>query len=773
MDLRFSTFIRTLFLSISFILLFSINGSALANENNRFTIERTELQSDSADGIVSGYVRDSASGETIIGATLRIRGTKRGAVTNKSGYFALYVPAGREVFVDITSVGYNPASRGYRLTATEKRTVSIFMTESKVQGEEVVVQTDKEKELREATQVSRVNIQPAQVASIPKAGEQDIFRILQLIPGIQTISEISAGLYVRGGSPDQNLILLDGSTLYNPNHFFGFFSTFNSDAIKDVDLIKGGYPAQFGGRLSAVINVTNKDGDLYRTRGKLSLGLISSRGTIETPIGRGALTLSGRRTYIDAILSATGLQKELELPDYYFYDLNGKFTQTLGEHDNIYVSGYGGKDNLQFENGGAASTVDISWGNEAGTAAWTHLFNEKLFSRFTFNGSHYYSLLQFGLGENSFTFDNQIFDYTLKGDLEYYSGENNLIKTGFQLSKYDFRLKISAADNPPNADIKVDPFYIAGYISDEWKPDERWAVTAGLRLDGITSNGDIGIDPRLSARYILNEDVTLKASWGIYHQYLKLASNPLFTAFDIWLPVDSTQSASRADQYVLGISTVPFEGFTFEVETYYKYMTNLVELRPQILTGNSLQDIFFVGSGYSYGVELFLQKQIGELTGWLGYTLAFNKRTFPDINNGKTFPPVYDRRNDMNLVVTYKLSDRWTVGSTFVYATGQSYSQTTAFYNAGEPEYGGKLVPIQGSKNGLRLEPYHRLDLSATYSFPLFSDELNAEFNIDIYNVYNHRNVWFRRINTESEPPISEDVRLLPILPTFGIQVKF
>jgi hypothetical protein len=271
----------------------------------------------------------------------------------------------------------------------------------------------------------------------------------------------------------------------------------------------------------------------------------------------------------------------------------------------------------------------------------------------------------------------------------------------------------------------------------------------------------------------VNEDVTLKASWGIYHQYLKLASNPLFTAFDIWLPVDSTQSASRADQYVLGVSTVPFAGFTFEVETYYKYMTNLVELRPQIVTGNSLQDIFFVGNGYSYGIEFFLQKQIGDLTGWFGYTLAFNKRTFPDINNGKTFPPVYDRRNDMNLVMTYKLSDRWTVGSTFVYATGQSYSQTTALYNAGEPDYDGKLITIQGSKNGLRLEPYHRLDLSATYSFSLFSDEKNAEFNIDIYNVYNHRNVWFRRVDTESLPPVIEDVRLLPILPTIGIQVTF
>jgi outer membrane cobalamin receptor len=728
---------------------------------------------DSTDGVISGYVKDSASGETIIGATIRVRGTKRGAVTNKSGYFALYAPSGKEIIIDVSSVGYTPTSRTFTLANDEKKNITILISEAKVQGQEIVVQTDKEKELREATQVSRVNIQPAQVEYIPQAGEADLFRILQLIPGVQTISEISAGLYVRGGSPDQNLILLDGATLYNPSHFFGFFSTFNSDAIKDVDLIKGGYPAQYGGRLSAVLNVTNKDGDLYRTKGMVSLGLISSRASVETPIGDGALTLSGRRTYIDYILKVSGLQKSLELPDYYFYDLNGKFTQSLGEKDKIFVSGYGGKDKLTFENGGAASSVDIDWGNRAGTAAWTHLFNEKLFSKFSFNTSYYYSLLQFGLGTNSFTFDNQINDYSLKGDFEYFSGDNNLIKAGFQVSKYDFGLKIYQADNPPNANVKVDPFYLAGYISNEWKPDERWAVTTGLRVDGITSNGDIGIDPRVSARYILNEDVTIKGSWGIYHQYLKLASNPLFTAFDIWLPVDSTQSASRADQYVLGVSTAPFEGFTLDVEAYYKNMTNLVELKPNIVVGNTLSDIFFVGDGYSYGIEFFLQKQIGDLTGWFGYTLAYNRRRFPDINNGTTFPPVYDRRNDLNLVLTYKLSDRWTIGSTFVYATGQSYSQTTALYNAGEPDYDGKLITVQGSKNGLRLEPYHRLDVAASYAFSLFSDERNATLNIDVYNIYNHRNVWFRRVDTEQDPPIIEDVRLLPVLPTFSIQVKF
>ncbi|MBS1904659.1 MAG: TonB-dependent receptor [Bacteroidetes bacterium] len=728
---------------------------------------------DSASALLSGFVKDSASGETIIGATVRVRALKRGAITNKSGYYALYLPPDEDLLLEVTSLSYKKYSQRIRLSDGEKRTLNILLAPESLQGSEVVVETDRFKDRRESPQVSTVAIRPQEVAGLPKAGEADIFRILQLMPGVQTVSEISAGLYIRGGSPDQNLILLDGSTLYNPNHFFGFFSTFNPDAIKDVELIKGGFPAQYGGRLSAVLSVTNNDGDLYNTHGTAYLGLISSRASIETPVGNGAMTFSARRTYLDAILGATGLRESLDLPNYYFYDLNGKFVQSLGDNDKIAVSGYGGLDKLYYDNGAQASQVDIRWGNQSGSINWTHLFSADLFTKFNFTGSHYFSLLKFGLGASSFSFDNQIYDYSLHGDLEYISSASNVLKTGIQLSKYNFLLKISAGDNPPNANIDQRPWYYAGYVSDEWKATDRLALTPGLRVDGISTRNDVGIDPRISARYIVNPDLTIKGSYGIYHQYLDLASNPLFSAFDLWMPVDSTQAPQRAEQYVLGFSTVPFEDFTLEVETYYKNMTNLVELKPNIITGSKLSDVFFVGNGWSYGFEIFLQKQIGDWTGWIGYSLAYTRRKFPAIDNNAPFAPTYDRRNDLNIVGSYHINDRWTVGATFVYATGQPYSQTTALYEAYEPDYGGKLIPISGSKNGLRLEPYHRLDLSATYSFGFFSDKKNAQFDIDIYNVYNHRNVWFRRINTDTDPATSEDVRLLPILPTFGLTVKF
>jgi hypothetical protein len=727
---------------------------------------------DSLDAIIAGFVRDSTSGETVIGASVRVRALKLGAVTNKSGYFALHVPSGRNITLEVGSVGYRSATFVTTFATGEERQVTFNLLPSSIQGAEVTVESDREKE-RQEPQVSRVSLQPSQMSNLPKAGEADLFRILQLLPGVQTASEISSGLYIRGGSPDQNLILLDGSVLYNPSHFFGFFSTFNPDAIKDVELIKGGFPVEYGGRLSAVVSVTNKDGDRNQTNGKLSLGLISSRGTIETPIGSGALSLSGRRTYLDIILDATGLAKELDIPSYHFYDFNGKLTQNPGENDKLSLSGYGGQDKLDYKSDKAGSAIGMNWGNRSGALDWTHVFKSNLFSKLDFHASNYYAQLDAGAaGGEGFTWDNQITDYTLNGSLEYFYQQHHKLKLGFQGSLYQFKFKVQSGNNPPGADLNLKPLYVAGYIQDEWTSDP-FAITAGVRLDGITGRSELGFDPRISARYILSPQITLKASVGMYHQYLKLASNPTLSVFDVWLPVDSTQASSYATQYILGLSMIPFEGYILEIEGYYKDMRNLAEIRPGIISGHTLNDVFFLGNGWAYGGEIFLQRQVGNLTGWLGYALAWTRRKFPDINEGETFAPTYDRRNDVNLVLTYRLSDRWNVGTTFVYGTGQAYSQTTAFMQIREPEYQGPLLAIPGKKNSLRLPSYHRLDLSATYSFSLFSDKRNATFDIDIYNVYNHRNTWTRQVDQTVNPAQINDIKLLPILPTFGLQVSF
>ncbi|HEY3874877.1 MAG TPA: TonB-dependent receptor [Candidatus Kapabacteria bacterium] len=738
---------------------------------------------DSTTAVVSGFVKDSATGETIIGATVRVRALKIGAVTNRSGYFALHIPSDTKVSLEISSLGYRTDTLPLKLTESEEHSVTILLAPQSVSTGEVNVESSEERE-RQEPQVSRVSITPKEIANLPKTGQADLFRILQFLPGVQTASEISSGLYIRGGSPDENLIMLDGSVLYNPTHFFGFFSTFNPDAIKDVELIKGGFPAEYGNRLSAVLNVTDIEGDRNKTEGKVDLGLISSSATIQTPIGTGALVLAGRRSYIDVLLNATGLTQSLSLPDYYFYDLNAKLTQNPSPDDKVVFSGYEGSDNLTFSSGSTAKRdstgepdIALAWGNRAGGAEWTHLFGSELVSNVGLSASNFHSIFTIGSDAQPLTYNNAIDDYSARASIDYFPNAMHTIKTGLQATGYRTTLLIQAGTNPPNANVDRTPFYGAAYIQDEWKPnmtgyvDDPLAITGGLRVDGISSNPEIGIDPRLSARYILTPAITLKASAGIYHQYLKLATNDLIPIFDIWLPDDTTEPPEVCYQYVLGISTVPFENYTFDVETYYKDMKNLVELQPNVRTGTMLNDIFFVGNGTAYGVEFFLQKQVGRITGWLGYTLAWTWRTFPEINNGQEFPPTYDRRNDFDLVGSYHLNDRWTFGATFTYGTGQAYTQITAL--APNAENPSETISIEGDKNALRLPPYNRLDLSATYAFSFFSDTRNAEFDFDIFNAYNHRNVWISEVDQSTNPATITYVRLLPILPTFGVSVSF
>lgn len=759
---------RHWFLPLAVIVIIGYSGKSRAAE--------LRVPHDSASAVISGFVKDSASGETIIGATVRVRALHIGAITNKSGFFSLQVPGGEAVTVEVSSLGYRTLTERMKLRHGEARTRMFLLSEQSVSGAEVTIQSSEERQ-RQEPQVSRITLTPKQVENLPRTGQADLFRILQFLPGVQTSSEISSGLYIRGGSPDQNLILLDGSVLYNPSHFFGFFSTFNPDAIKSVELIKGGFPAEYGGRLSAVLNVTDIEGDRNNTKAKIDLGLISSSATIQTPVGSGALVLAGRRTYLDALLNATGLTQSLGLPDYYFYDLNAKLTQNPSPNDKIVLAGYEGSDNLNYAANLAVNNLGLQWGNKAASAIWTHVFGSELFTKLDLSASNYWSVFAIGSSAQPFTFTNGITDYTTQASIDYFPNPENTIKAGLQGTAYKSTLLIQAGNNPPNANVDLTPTYGAVYVQDEWKPaisgdvEDPLAITGGLRVDGISSSSQIGIDPRFSARYILTPAITLKASWGIYHQYLKLATNNLVPVFDVWLPTDNTQSPERANQYVLGLSTVPFENYTFEVEGYYKDMKNLVEMRPNIQTGSTLNDVFFVGNGNAYGIEFFVQKQVGRLTGWIGYTLAWTWRTFPDINNGNEFPPTYDRRNDLDIVATYHLSDRWTIGGTFTYGTGQAYTQITAL--APDAENPARAISIEGDKNALRLPPYNRLDLSATYAFSFYSDKRNAEFDFDIFNAYDYRNVWIATVDQTTNPATQSYVRLLPILPTFGVSVSF
>ena len=766
---------RRWFLLLAVIVIFIHSGESRAASHDGIRVP------DTTHAVISGFVKDSATGETIIGATVRVRALHIGAITNTSGFFSLHVPGGTFFTIEVSSLGYRTFKERIRLRPGEERTRTFLLGVQSVNSENVTIQSSEEHE-REEPQVSKVVLTPQQMVNLPKMGQADLFRILQFLPGVQTASEISSGLYVRGGSPDENLILLDGAVLYNPSHFFGFFSTFNPDAIKDVEFIKGGFPAEYGGRLSSVLKVTDIEGDRNKTKGKVDLGLISSSGMLETPIGTGALVLAGRRSYIDLLLNATGLTTSLSLPDYYFYDANAKLTQNPSPDDKLVLAAYQGSDNLSFAASTSANNIALAWGNKMVSGQWTHVFGSELFSNVILSTSNYSSIFTVGTADvgstvQPFHWNNGITDYTARATLDYFPNGRHNIKTGLQATAYHSYLTIQSGNNPPNANVDRTPNYGAAFVQDEWKPAighdtlNPLAITAGLRADGISSNPHIGIDPRISARYILTPALTLKASAGIYHQYLKLATNDLVPIFDVWLPDDTSQAPEECYQYVLGVSTAPFEDYTFDVEGYYKDMKNLVEMRPNVFTGSTLNDVFFVGNGTAYGVEFFLQKQIGRLTGWLGYTLSWTWRTFPDINNGQQYPATFDRRNDFDLVATYHLTDRWTLGAMFTYGTGQAYTQITAL----EPNFEdpARTIPIEGDKNALRLPPYNRLDLSATYAFSFYSDHRNAEFDFDIFNAYDYRNVWISQVDESTNPATINFVRLLPILPTFGVSVNF
>ncbi|HZV13139.1 MAG TPA: TonB-dependent receptor [Candidatus Kapabacteria bacterium] len=728
---------------------------------------------------VSGFVSDSSDGETLIGAAVSVKGLpdgqKAGAITNKQGYYVIQnIPPGKYT-LHCTYLGYRTQEIEADVRNSNAK-INVIMPPEAIQANDVTIEANKDEEKKEI-KISTVDMSAAQLQQMPSIGEADVFRALQYLPGILTASQISSGLYIRGGSPDQNLILMDGSTLYNPSHLFGFFSTFNPDAVKDVELIKGGFPAEYGGRLSAVINVTNKDGDRNKIDGDASLGLVTSRLTLDGPLGNGSFFVSGRRTYADLITSLLPNDPANPIPNYYFYDLNGKLTQNFGQNDKVFVSGYGGSDNLALSSG----TVDfgLNWGNKAGAMRWTHLFSDKVFSDLNITASNYFSGLNGNNSGSMFALNNQITDYTAKGNVDYYASENHLVKAGFEFTRYIFNYyqnyngSADSASQSQNdsSDITAADYALALYAQDAWQVTPLLSLQAGLRTNWTMQSRIVTWDPRVSLRYIMSDFLTLKASWGIYHQYLHLAARPDFSFFDVWLPTDSTVPPEQSIQYILGAETHPWEGYDFNVEMYYKPLTNIAEFRPYVFQATKVAQLFSIGTGQAYGVEFFFQKKIGPVTGWVGYTLSWITEQFADLNYGQPFPATFDRRHDIDVIANWQINDRWRVGAAWTFASGQPYTAATSRYAIGLPSDKYDSYTYPGDMNSLRLPDSHRLDASASYQTTIFN--LASTLNFDIYNVYSYRDIWFRYYDTSKNPTVVTDVRLLPIIPTFSIEVKF
>ena len=734
---------------------------------------------------LSGFVRDSSDGERLPNAAVAIAVENRelGALSNAEGYYAIPdIPAGTWV-VTASYIGYTTHRDTLALTAGQALRWDIELERQALEMGEVVVEAEATAVESEVNQrPSVVALQVTDVQQMAAMAEPDLLRSLQLLPGVQAASDFSSGLYVRGGGPDQTGILLDQMRLYNPSHAFGFFSTFNPDAIKDVTFYKGAYPAQYGGSLSAVLDVQNRDGNRRNFSTSGGVSLISSRLMSEGPLGQGSWMVAGRRTYIDPVLRAMRRSTdELDGLGYWFYDVNAKVNTQLSPNDNLMLSAYGGNDHLDISvsdnstEGDSTNTLSFgnNWGNEALTGRWTHVFSPVLFGRMIALYSKYQSDITLNLFGTPIAVRNRVRDVSIKGDLDYFAAANHTLRTGIGLTlfRFDYGVRFDQYEN--NQVVK--PYLLSAYVQDNWQVTPLTEARLGLRGTYYEEGGHLSLNPRFSLSRVLQEGWRVKLAGGSYRQYLQLVSSEGFSGGDLWLPLDETVEPGRSYQAVSGLEWEPSNSYRFSVETYYTDLANLVVLDEEQGENDeqeTSEDVFKTGgTGYATGVELFAEKRRGRLSGWLGYTFGWTRRTFPDIDGGRTFPPKYDRRHDVSLTATYRLA-RWTWTANFVYGTGQAFTPAAARYTLRDPASDrpvDRLLAAQ--RNTARLLPYHRLDIGMRRTFGLFGADV--DFYVQIFNAYNRRNEWFVQYDPEDPTEQPLVVKMLPIVPTFGFDFRF
>ena len=761
---------------------------------------------------VSGYVRDLSTGETLIGANISVKGGSRGVASNQYGFYSITLNAGEYVLV--TSY-INYRAQLINLSLKKDTSLNIDLIAGVNLSQEVIVTSRKRDNNVKMAQMGKISLPIEQIKSVPAfLGEVDLLKVVQLLPGVRNAGEGSAGIYVRGGGPDQNLIMLDDAVVYNTGHLFGFFSIFNSDAIKNVSLIKGGMPAQYGGRLSSVLDVSMKEGNNQKYQVEGGIGLIASRFSIQGPIkkDKASFIVSARRTYIDA-LTKPFISKSSQFygSGYYFYDLNAKINYRFNEKDRLYLSGYFGRDVFDFVNGRQSLNVNIPWGNATGTLRWNHVFNKKLFANTTAVYNDY--RFTFRASQNNFEVKlaSGIRDLTLKQDFDYYPYAKQKLKFGVLYTYHRFTPSVvsgqqdSVVFNPLNAQTKF-AHEGAAYIQDDWELSPKIQVNAGLRYsffqqvgpnkiyktddDGNRTDSTVykkgeavktysGLEPRLSIRFSLNENTSIKTSVTRNLQYIHLVSNAGTTLpTDLWVPSTYKVKPQISWLYAAGLFK-NFNNNTYEtsLELYYKNMQNQIEYKEGY-TPNTLDDTensFVFGKGWSYGAELFVNKVKGRFTGWVGYSLSWTWRKFPSLNFGEKYPAKYDRRNDMSIVGMYEINKKWKVSAAFVFGTGNAATLPQRFYIMG-----GVLSQEYSRINEYRLPSYHRLDLSAILT-PKKNEgrKWKTEWVFSLYNAYSRQNPYFIYFDQTGNPyngtlqVQAKQVSIFPVIPAVTWNFKF
>ncbi len=750
---------------------------------------------------ISGHIRDKNSGELLPGATIFVKELKTGSVSNSYGFYSLTLPKGNYHLV-YSFVGYQ--SQTVAISLFHDTLISRNLSAISSRLREVEIKSESSRENIRLPQMSVTKMSMRNIKEIPSfMGEVDLVKALQLLPGVKFVAEGSSGMSVRGGSPDQNLILLDGATVYNAGHLMGFFSVFNPDAVQSVKLYKGDMPAAYGGRISSLVEVRMKEGNNKAFQGQGGIGLIASRIMFEGPIvkDKASFMISGRRTYADLFLKLSHDDK-LRQNRLYFYDLNTKLNFSLNANNHFYLSGYFGKDVIKN------NFFRMDWGNVTGTLRWNHIYSEKLFSNISVIVSRFnYDL---GLAEDdprAFLWQSALTDFTLKDNFDWFINPKNKLNFGFSVIYHDFFPgKITGTGKEAVIDeYRLPDSYAlesAFYVSNEQKIG-KVTLKYGLRISIFNNLGPatiyhydrqfritdstvydskkifntyFGVEPRLGLVFCMNKNSSIKVSYARNYQYVQQAQNSTAgNPMDIWFPANPNIKPQVGDQVAAGYYHDFKQGmFSFSAELYYKWLHNAIDFKDHanLLLNKYLDGELRTGRGISYGLELMLKKTSGKLTGWASYTYSRSLRVIPEINNGKAYPSLYDRPNDFSLTLSYRIDAALRLSMTWVYLTGQPVTFPVSRF-----QYSHTIVPVYSGRNGYRMADYHRLDLALIWDLPVKkSKKWHNQLNFSIYNVYNRKNPWV--INFQNDPEVpnatyAEMTYLFGIVPSVTYNFKF
>ncbi len=751
------------------------------------------------DYTISGHIRDAQTGETLIGASIRLKDNPSiGTRTNNYGFYSLTLPAGNHLLA-FSHVGYEAEETAVELVAD--RRIDMELRSGELLDEVVITRSGSRDNVRDAQMgVARVDVQ--EIKHVPVLmGEQDILKTIQLLPGVLAGGEGSSNFFVRGGAGDQNLILLDEAMVYNASHLFGFFSTFNSDALKEVNLYKGGMSAQYGGRLASVLDINMLDGNKKAFGAEGGIGLIASRLKVDGPIvkDKGSFMVSGRRTYADLFLKLSN-DESINSSRLYFYDLNAKANYRLDDRNTLFLSGYFGRDVL-----GYSDLFGFDWGNVTTTLRWNHVLNSRLFTNTTLVYSNFNYNVDIDNDSFNFIIASRIRNYNVKQDFQFYANSKNTWRFGVNLLQQRISpANIDADQNTPVNSLRLDDrsgMELAAYLSHEWQPLDRLNLVYGVRINNFLlfgpgtfhrydRDGDpvesreykrgqvvqhyLNLEPRLSLSYQLQGNNSLKLSYNRNTQNLHQLSNSTSSLpTDAWVMSSNNIKPQLADQVALGYyQNFGEDVYEFSVESYYKHMQNQIDYRDaaDLQANEHIEGELLYGVGRAYGVEWFIKKREGRLNGWISYALSRSERQFDGINDGNWFVARQDRTHDVSVVGMYQLSPKWNISGTFVYSTGNAVT-----FPSGKYAVEGETIWYYTERNGYRMPDYHRLDLGATWESKA-TKRFKSSWTFGIYNAYHRKNAYiidFRE--NEDNPNITEAYRiaLFGIIPSVTWNFKF